>query len=94
MKRLLQRSTRPGWPGNLLAVIAGAITTLALAPYNIWPLALLAVGLFYAGLRELTPRQALGRGWCFGFGLFGLAPVGSTSAFTPMAAPRPCLPAC
>ncbi|BCQ65072.1 hypothetical protein PBOI14_68220 [Pseudomonas sp. Boi14] len=32
MKRLLQRSTRPGWPGNLLAVIAGAITTLALAP--------------------------------------------------------------
>jgi len=64
------RLTRPGWPGNLLAVAAGAITTLALAPYNIWPLALLAVGFFYAGLRELTPRQALGRGWCFGFGLF------------------------
>jgi len=63
--------TRPGWPGNLLAVAAGAITTLALAPFNIWPLALLAVGLFYAGLRELSPRQALGRGWCFGFGLFG-----------------------
>ena len=64
-------TTRPGWPGNLLAVAAGAITTLALAPFDIWPLALLAVGLFYAGLRELTPRQALGRGWCFGFGLFG-----------------------
>jgi apolipoprotein N-acyltransferase len=52
-------------------VVAGAITTLALAPFDIWPLALLAVGLFYAGLRELSPRQALGRGWCFGFGLFG-----------------------
>jgi len=64
-------TTRPGWPGNLLAVAAGAITTFALAPFNIWPLALLAVGLFYAGLRELKPRQALGRGWCFGFGLFG-----------------------
>ena len=63
--------TRPGWPGNLLAMAAGAITTLALAPFDLWPLALLAVGLFYAGLRELSPRQALGRGWCFGFGLFG-----------------------
>ncbi|MBM3107239.1 MAG: apolipoprotein N-acyltransferase [Pseudomonas sp.] len=62
--------TRPGWPGNLLAVAAGAITTLALAPFDIWPLALLAAGLFYLGLRELTPRQALGRGWCFGFGLY------------------------
>ena len=67
----LRWTTRPGWPGNLLAVAAGAITTFALAPFNIWPLALLAVGLFYAGLRELKPRQALGRGWCFGFGLFG-----------------------
>ena len=62
--------TRPGWPGNLLAVAAGALTTLALAPFDIWPLALLAVGFFYAALRELNPRQALGRGWCFGFGLF------------------------
>ena len=34
-------TTRPGWPGNLLAVAAGAITTLALAPFDIWPLALL-----------------------------------------------------
>jgi apolipoprotein N-acyltransferase len=52
------RVTRPGWPGNLLAVAAGALTTLALAPFDIWPLALLAVGFFYAGLRELSPRQA------------------------------------
>ena len=63
--------TSPGWPGNLLAVVAGALTTLALAPYDIWPLALVALALFYLGLRDLSPRQALGRGWCFGFGLFG-----------------------
>ncbi|MHA6192937.1 apolipoprotein N-acyltransferase [Pseudomonas wadenswilerensis] len=62
--------TRPGWPGNLLAVAAGALTTLTLAPFDIWPLALVALGLFYLGLRELSPRQALGRGWCYGFGLF------------------------
>ena len=63
--------TRPGWPGNLLAVVAGALTTLALAPYDIWPLAMVSLAMLYLGLRDLTPRQALGRGWCYGFGIFG-----------------------
>jgi len=62
-------TTRPGWPGNLLALAAGALTTLALAPFDIWPLALLSIALFYLGLRQLSPRQALWRGWCYGFGL-------------------------
>lgn len=62
--------SRAGWLGNLVATAAGALTTLALAPFDIWPLALLAIALFYLGLRDLSPRQALGRGWCYGFGLF------------------------
>ncbi|WP_277052507.1 apolipoprotein N-acyltransferase [Zestomonas thermotolerans] len=60
----------PGWPGNLLAAAAGALTTLALAPFDYWPLALLSLALYYLGLRELSPMQALGRGWCYGLGLF------------------------
>ncbi|MEK1907836.1 MAG: apolipoprotein N-acyltransferase, partial [Pseudomonas sp.] len=67
--------TRPGWPGNLLALAAGAITPLALAPFDIWPLAILSIALFYLGLRQVNPRQALARGWCYGFGLF----LGGTS---------------
>ncbi|WP_447649006.1 apolipoprotein N-acyltransferase [Pseudomonas abietaniphila] len=63
--------TRPGWPGNLLAMVAGALITLALAPFDIWPLAIVALVVFYLGLRDLKPRQALWRGWCYGFGLFG-----------------------
>ncbi|MBD1600956.1 apolipoprotein N-acyltransferase [Pseudomonas typographi] len=63
--------TRPGWPGHLLAVAAGALTTLALAPFDIWPLALLALVLAYQGLRQLSPRQALARGWCYGVGVYG-----------------------
>ena len=43
----MRRFIAPGWPGNLLAVVAGAITTLALAPFDLWPFALVAVGLFY-----------------------------------------------
>ncbi len=62
--------TRPGWPGNLIALAAGAITPLALAPFGLWPLALLSIALFYLGLRDLAPRPAAGRGWCYGFGLF------------------------
>ncbi|MEQ7920503.1 apolipoprotein N-acyltransferase [Xanthomonas sp. WHRI 1810A] len=63
--------TRPGWPGNLLAMVAGALITLALAPFDIWPLAIVALVVSYLGLRDLAPRQALWRGWCYGFGLFG-----------------------
>ncbi|MDM8348074.1 apolipoprotein N-acyltransferase [Pseudomonas sp. sp1636] len=62
--------TRPGWPGNLIALLAGAITPLALAPFDLWPLALLSIALFYLGLRDLNPRQAAWRGWYYGFGLF------------------------
>lgn len=62
--------TRPGWPGNLIALAAGAITPLALAPYDLWPLALLSIALFYLGLRDLNPRQAAWRGWYYGFALF------------------------
>jgi apolipoprotein N-acyltransferase len=72
--------TRPGWPGNLLAVVAGASTTLALAPFDIWPLALLSIALFYAGLRELSPRQALAVAGASVSACMAPAPGGSTSA--------------
>jgi apolipoprotein N-acyltransferase len=62
--------TRPGWPGNLLVAAAGAATTLALAPFDLWPLAILSIALFYLALRDLSPRQAAWRGWWYGFGLF------------------------
>lgn len=62
--------THPGWPGNLLAAVAGGLTTLALAPFDIWPLAVLSLALFYLGLRNLSPCQAFARGWCYGFGTF------------------------
>ncbi|WP_158896201.1 MULTISPECIES: apolipoprotein N-acyltransferase [unclassified Pseudomonas] len=62
--------SQPGWKGNLLALFAGALTPLALAPFNIWPLALLSAGLFYLGLKGLGAWRALLRGWCYGFGAF------------------------
>lgn len=61
---------RYGWQGNLLAVLAGGLITFSLAPFNLWPLALVAVALCYLLLQRLTPSQAAMRGWLFGFGLF------------------------
>ncbi len=63
--------TRPGWPGHLIALAAGALTPLALAPFDLWPLALLTLALFYLGLREVSPRGALARGWHYGLAAFG-----------------------
>ncbi|HLT04117.1 MAG TPA: apolipoprotein N-acyltransferase, partial [Pseudomonas sp.] len=62
--------TRPGWPGHLLALAAGALTPLAFSPFDLWPLLLLSIALFYLGLRQVSGRAAVARGWCYGLGVF------------------------
>ena len=62
--------SRPGYLGHLIALIAGAIMPLALAPFAWWPLALVSVGLFYQSLNGLRPKEAAMRGWLYGLGLF------------------------
>lgn len=57
--------------GYLAALVAGLLTTLSAAPFHLWWLAPVAAGLVYAGLHNLTPRQAGAKGWCYGLGLFG-----------------------
>jgi len=61
---------RPGFPGHFFALLCGAILPFSFAPYSIWPLQFVAVALFYASLKSLTPRQALWRGWWFGLGTY------------------------
>jgi apolipoprotein N-acyltransferase len=55
----------------LLAPLAGALITLSLAPFDIWPSAIIGCALYAYLLAACTPRQALWRGWLFGLGLFG-----------------------
>jgi apolipoprotein N-acyltransferase len=65
-----------GWPRAGLAVAAGAVTALAMAPFNFWPILFLTFPL----LIWLIDGSARGRwsgawhaaivGWCFGFGYF------------------------
>ncbi len=58
------------WVANLSALIFGASTTLAFAPYNFWPLAFISVfGLLFC-LHNKTPKQSGLVGFSYGFGLF------------------------
>lgn len=61
--------SRP-WLSLLVAPAAGAATTLALAPFDLWPLALLSHGLLFALLSQVSPRQGLVTGLLYGLGLF------------------------
>ncbi len=55
------------------ALAAGAVLPLALAPFDIWPLALLSVGALYWLLGDAaTGRRALLLGWLYGVGKYGV----------------------
>lgn len=55
----------------LLALLAGAVTTLAFAPFNIWPLALITPWLLFHCLKRTTTSRSALTGWWFGVGLYG-----------------------
>ncbi len=56
---------------DLLVFIAGALLTLAFAPFDIWPLAILLPIVLLWSWETVTPRRAALRGGLFGLGLFG-----------------------
>ncbi|MBV0932461.1 apolipoprotein N-acyltransferase [Marinobacterium weihaiense] len=61
----------PRWLTALLALAGGAGITLALAPFNLWPLALLGPALLYGLQRYQRPGTAFFTGWAFGTGFWG-----------------------
>lgn len=64
MKRLLPSRD------SLFAVIAGALNTLAFAPFGAWPLAVLSPLALYLLLRNTTVREGFRRGFAYGFGFW------------------------
>ena len=67
----VRRTSLPAWLVLLLAPAAGGLVTLSLAPFHLWPAAILACALYALLLASCSARQALWRGWLFGAGLFG-----------------------
>jgi len=55
----------------LQALIAGAITSLAFAPFDFYLIALVTPAALFLILRGLSTKQASSIGWLFGLGFFG-----------------------
>lgn len=56
---------------NALALAAGCLLTLSLAPLSIWPAGLLSLTLLLWLLRTCDSKRTFWLGWLFGLGLFG-----------------------
>lgn len=55
----------------VLAPVAGALVTLSLAPFDLWPAGILSCAAYAYLLCTCSARQALWRGWLYGLGMFG-----------------------
>lgn len=66
-RQFVKRESGP----SLLALFAGSLVTLSLAPYNIWPASILSCCLYMGLLRSCSVQLAIWRGWLFGVGMFG-----------------------
>lgn len=58
-------------PAAALALLAGVLLPLSLAPFGWWPLAIVSAGLMFWLLQQAAPRLAL-LGWLFGVGKYGM----------------------
>lgn len=67
---MLRNIFGPGWPGHLLALAAGPLITLSLAPFDFAPAGIAALLLLALLLERLSPAQAFARGWWFGAGFW------------------------
>jgi len=77
---LLHTRPRLFW---LLTVLLGVLSATGFAPLGLWPLALLAVGVFAAILPSTRSwKQAAWLGWLFGMGYFTLGNNWIATAFT------------
>ncbi|MEM7691483.1 MAG: apolipoprotein N-acyltransferase [Pseudomonadota bacterium] len=66
-----ERHKLPGWQVALFAPLGGMSITLSLAPFDLWPTAILGCALLAYLLAGCNTSQALWRGWLFGLGMFG-----------------------
>tara|TARA_R110001592_G_scaffold363371_1_gene685853 strand:+ start:521564 stop:523081 length:1518 start_codon:yes stop_codon:yes gene_type:complete len=55
----------------LLAPFAGALVTLSLAPFNLWPAGIISCALYAYLLCTCSVREGIWRSWLFGLGMFG-----------------------
>ena len=58
------------WPGEICAALAGSLITLSLAPFDYWPLGIVALALLLPLLSNISVNRGSLRGFIFGLGAF------------------------
>ncbi len=72
MQPFLHSLLGAGKRGDALALLAGVLLPLAFAPFEFFPLAVLAPALLFGLWLKVSARRAMWRGWLFGVGMFGV----------------------
>ena len=68
----LKTSITTGGKGHLLALAAGALFPLGLAPLTLWPLIPISMALLLLTLEGQTPKRAFWRAFLYGMGFHGV----------------------
>lgn len=69
IQRLIQL---PNWIQLTIALLAGSLVPLSFAPFNMWPLAIVALSIFALLINEQSLKKVLWRAWVFGVGMYGV----------------------
>jgi apolipoprotein N-acyltransferase len=64
-------NTLSRWSGEICAALAGSLITLSLAPFDYWPLGIIALALLLPLLSKVSVKRGAMRGFIFGLGAFG-----------------------
>lgn len=59
------------WLRMPLAILAGAMAPLSLAPFNIWLAGIVSIALFAVSMNSQTGKRCILLAFCYGFGLYG-----------------------
>jgi len=70
---LIQRINKlPSWLQLTTALLSGCLVPLSFAPFNIWPLGILALTIFALLINQQSAKAVWWRSWCFGVGMYGV----------------------
>ena len=65
-------SQAPTWLISLVALCSGVLVPLALAPFNIWPLAIIAIAFLGLLINGQNFKNVMWRTWMFGIGMYAV----------------------
>ena len=63
---------KQGWPGHVIALLAGALLPLSFSPFHFYPVAVLSLAVLFLSWQIVSAKQAAIRGFLYGLGMYGV----------------------